>query len=231
VKAKGCLIGAAVGLGLIALFLALLGPTLVREGGRIIGPIAKIKGEQNEFEAWAAGHRFKAPESVTVSAEQLDRFLKLRRLLDALDQKSPLRGEVMERDRPPTLAEVGDLIEGVGGSVAGQMAAHREASMPPAEYHYLERIIYRTWLRPLRAGGLDPLAVARAAKALNDLAASEKDAAIAGRLTRLAQGLVAQRVPLPEGFPAEVHALLLARAAEIDALIDVGPAIPMRGGR
>jgi hypothetical protein len=231
VKGKGCLIAVAVALGFLALLMALLGPTLVREGGRLYRPIAQMKGAQVDFESWSREHDFKAPPSVTLSAEQLDRFLGLRRRLDAVDEKNPLPVETMRRNERPSLSQIEGLLEGVGGAVSGRMDAYREAGMPPEEYRYIERVVYRQWLRPLRAKGLDPAAVSRAARELSGLASAEKDAAVAARLKRLAQTLSEQRVPAPEGFPAEVHALLLGRATEIDALIDAGPSIPSRGRR
>lgn len=230
-KGKGCLIAAALVLGVMALFLALLGPTLVREGGKIYRPIAQMQGAQKDFEAWNREHSFKSPAEVTLSAEQLDRFLSLRRRIAVIDEKNPLPIEGMKPHERPSLSQIEGILEGVGGSVSGQMDAFREAGMTPDEYRYIERITYRRWLRPLRAKGLDPAAVSRAAKELTTLAASEKEPAVAARLKRLAQSLSDQRVPAPDGIPVEVHALLMARAIAIDALMDAEPAIPMRGGR
>jgi hypothetical protein len=230
-KGKGCLIAIAVALGLATILLGLIGPSLLREGERFYRPIAKMKGAQTDFETWSEGHKFKAPSTVEASAEQLDRFLALRLRLDAVNEKNPLPIETMRRNERPTLAEVGGLLEGMGGAVTGRMDAYREVGMAPEEYRYLERVVYRLWLRPLRAKGLDPAAVARVSRELSDLAASEKDATVAGRLKHLARNMTERRVPAPEGFPEGVHALLLARAIEIDALIDAGPALPVRGGR
>jgi hypothetical protein len=231
VKAKGCLIAAALGLGLVGLALALVAPTLLREGGKIYRPIAQMRGAQKDFEAWSFEHAFKAPGEVSLTAEQIDRFLALRRRIDTIDEKNPLPMDGLKRNARPSLSQIEGVLEGVGGSVTGQMDAFREAGMTPDEYRYIERVVYRRWLRPLRTKGLDPAAVSRAAKELVALAAAEKDAAVAARLNRLAQSLKEQRVPAPEGIPAEVHALLMARAIEIDALIEAAPAIPLRGGR
>jgi len=229
VKGKGCLIAAAVGLGLMALVVALLGPAVVREGGKIYRPIAQMEGAQKDFKAWSQEHAFKAPAEVSLSADQVDRFLGLRRRIDAIDEKNPLPIEGLKRTERPSLSQIEGLLEGMGGSVSGQMDAYREAGMTPDEYHYVERVVYRRWLRPLRAKGLDPAAVARAAKEITALAAAEKDAAMGARLKSLARSLEEQRVPAPEGIPADVHAILLARAVEIDALMDARPAIPIRG--
>ena len=76
-KGKGCLIAAAVGFGLLALFLALVGPAVVREGGKIYRPIAQMEGAQKDFKAWSQEHAFKTPAEVSLSADQLDRFLSL----------------------------------------------------------------------------------------------------------------------------------------------------------
>lgn len=229
VKAKGCGIAAAVVLGIMALFAALLGPALVREGGKIFKPIAQMKGAQNDFVAWSREHAFKAPAETSLSADQLDRFLGLRKRLETVGEKNPIPIEGLKRNERPSLSQIEGLIEGVGGSVSGQMDAFREASMTPDEYHYVEGVVYRRWLRPLRARGLDPAAVARAAAELTTLATSEKVPAVAARLKVLARSLLERRVPPPDGVPAEVHALLMARAIEIDALIDARLEIPLRG--
>jgi len=221
-KARGCLIALAVGLALMALALALVGPMIVREGGKFYEPIAKMQGAQKSFEDWSREKAFKKPARTELSSEQLERFLKLRRHLDAVDEKNPLPVEDMRRNERPNLAQIQGLIEGVGGAVTGRMDAYREAGMTPDEYGYIERVVYRLWLRPLRAKGLDPAAVSRVAKELSDLAAAEKDAAVASRLRQLARTIAARRVPAPPDFPAEVHSLLLERATEIDALIDAG---------
>ncbi len=216
----------AVGLALMALALALVGPTLVREGGKFYEPIAKMQGAQKAFEDWEREQAFKAPADIELSSAQLDRFLDLRRRLATVDEQNPLPGEDVRRNERPSVAEIQGLIEGVGGAVTGRMDAYREAGMTPDEYRYVERVVYRLWLRPLRAKGLDPAAVSRVAKELSDLAAAEKDAAVASRLRQLARTIAARRVPAPSDFPAEVHSLLLERATEIDALIDAGRSGP-----
>jgi hypothetical protein len=221
-KARGCLIALAVCLALLVLGIGMVGPTLVREGGRIYEPIAKMKGEQEQFEAWSREKAFKAPAEPSLSPERLERFLDLRRRLAAVDEENPLPVENMRQNEPPKLSEIQGLLEGVGGAVTGRMAAYRELDMTPEEYRYMENLIYRLWLRPLRAKGVDPAAVSRVAKELNDLAAAEKDAAVSGRLKQLARTISSRRVPPPGGFNAEIHALLMQRATEIDALIDSG---------
>ena len=229
-KAKGCLVAAVVLLIIGAIGLALVGPGLLRAGERVYRPIARMKGAQTEFETWSDQHTFKVPEGVVIASEQLDRFLTLRRRLDSVNEKNPLPVGDLKRNQAPDLSQIEGLLQGVGGAVTGRMDAYREVDMPPAEYRYLERVIYRVWLRPLRAKGIDPAAAVRAAGEIAKLAASQGDASLARHLKRLADELATRRVPAPDGFPAAAHELLLSKAAEIDALIDVGSSASMRGG-
>ena len=230
-KGKGCLIVVAIGLGLLATALALVGPTVLREGEKLYRPIARMQGAQTEFETWTREHPFKAPAEIALSAGQLEAFLKLRRRLDAVAEENPLPDEGTGRRERPSISEIEGMLEGVGGAVSGRMDAYRESGMPPDEYRYIERVVYRQWLRPLREKGSDPAAVARAAKEVTNLAAGETNATVKGRLQRLAQDLAERRVPPPPGFPPEIHALLLGHAAEIDALLDEGPSVGSRRGR
>ena len=164
----------------------------MREGGKIYRPIAKMKGAQTDFEAWAEQHRFKAPPGVSISDEQLKRFLELRRRLDAVDEKNPLPIEQMRRNERPKLSEIEGMLEGVGGVASGRMDAYREIGMPPEEYRYLERVIYRQWLRPLRAKGLDPaggLARGQGTRR-NSPSRGAGAAVVAARLRSLAQSLI-----------------------------------------
>lgn len=228
-KSRGCLIAVAVAFAAIAIFAALLGPTIVREGRRLYQPLAQMKEAQTEFEAWSDEHRFTPPPLPALTAEQLDRFLDLRRRLAGVDEANPLPVDRMRRNQRPALSDIEGMLEGVGGAVTGRMEAYREAGMTPDEYRYLERVVYQLWLRPLRTKGVDPAAVARGSREILDLASSEKDAAIASRLRSLARSMVERRVDAPAGVSPELHALLLSRAAEIDALLDAGSSMPMRG--
>lgn len=227
-KAKGCLIALAVALGLLFVFMALIGPRLLEEGERFYRPIARIQGAQKDFEAWEEAHTFKETETISVSADQLERFLKLRKQLGAVNEANPLPDDANRPSKRPDLSEIAGIIEGVGGNVTGRMSAYQEIGMSSSEYRYLDRLIYRRWLRPLRTTGVDPSSVARAAKELLDAAQSEKDVVVANRLRAIASLMRKNRVPAPAGIPDDLHALLLSRAPEIDALLEVGSPLPVR---
>jgi hypothetical protein len=60
------------------------------------------------------------------------------------------------------------VIQGVSDIVGAEMDAFVEAGMPPAEYHWIERLVYERWRGPLRRAGTYPLAI-RAAAAESEL--------------------------------------------------------------
>jgi hypothetical protein len=60
------------------------------------------------------------------------------------------------------------------------------------------------------------VALGRAADEIEKAAAGERDARAAERLRAVAAELRARQPPPPEGIPAEVHALLLGRLADIE---------------
>ena len=109
------------------------------------------------------------------------------------------------------------LVEGVGGLMSDRFAAFRKHDIAPAEYAYLEHLVYVTWLGGLATGGDDPAARERAAREIDQAAARESAGAVRARLQQVAAA-VRNRVPAaPEGIPEEVHRLLLRRVTEIEA--------------
>jgi hypothetical protein len=194
----------------------LFGPGLVRRGREIYAPISKMKSDQREFEAWTAGRRWREPATPALDAATLDSFLALRRdLLDLDDRASGLRRQ-NPRGAGPRLRNVPAMMEGVGSLVGDRLAAFRRHDLTPAQYEYVERLVYATWLPSLAAAGDDPPARARAAQELDLAAAHETSEAVRARLRQVAEGL-RNRVPAaPAGIPEDVHRLLLSRAAAIE---------------
>jgi hypothetical protein len=233
VKAKGCLIAAAIGMGIVATGLAIVGPSLVRKGEQLYRPIAKMSSAQKDFEAWSSARKYERPNGVVISAEQVDRFLKLRRQIEAVEREHPMPEEELAKHKEdkPSIEDIAGVLQGVGASISEGMDAFRKADMTPDEYGYIEGVIYRSWLKRLKVAGTDPAAIQRAAKEVSDLAGSQKDAAIAAALKKLAKELPSRRIPAPEGMPAEVHELLLARAVEIESLSDVASVLSNRRPR
>jgi hypothetical protein len=216
-RARGCLLAVAVVLALVGVVAAVFGPGALRRAREVYAPISRMKDEQREFEAWVRERNWRAPATPAVSAEKLDAFLALRRELRGLDQRAEsFRGPASERRRA-RLEDVPGIMQGVGGLVSDRLQAFRRHDMTPAEYDYLDRLVYEKWLPALLAARADPAARDRAAVEIDKAAASEASAAVRARLRQVAANLRQSTPPPPAGIPAEVHQVLLARAGEIES--------------
>ncbi len=217
--AKGCVLGAAVVLVLATTTAAVLLPGLVRRFRDISAPIEKMRSAQQDFAAWSKEQAWHEPSVPTVSALELDRFLSLRKELQQLDEDAP-RPRRGPGEPPPRFEDVPKIVGGVSGFVSARLDAFRRAQMTNAEYRYLDRLVYGRWLRALRSAGQDPAVMEQVAQEILNTARDEPDATAAARLRAAAQRVRQRRPSPPAGVPADVHALLSSRAAEIEALSD-----------
>ena len=230
---KGCLIAMAAAVALFAAVAVVVGPSVFREGRRALAPIRKMSAAQTDFERWVRTHPWQDPAVTTLDEKQLTSFLALRRDVARLDEEIQRRPEEQfPEGRQPSIADVPRILEGVGGVVAERTSAFQRAGMTPGEYTYVERLVYRTWLAALRAKGLDPAAMDRAAEEIEKAAQAERDRAVAAGLRRVAAELRVRRVPAPAGVPEPIHALLFSHAREIQALVGTRFPLPhtRRGG-
>jgi len=233
VRYKGCLIAVAAAVSLLAAVAVVVGPTVVREGRRALAPIRKMSTAQSEFESWVRAHPWQDPGAPSLDEQRLATFLALRREVARLDEEIQRRPEQQfPEGRQPSLADVPGLLEGVGGIVAQRTSAFQRAGMTPGEYAYVERLVYRSWLAPLTAQGIDPAARDRAAEEIEKAAQAERDRALAAGLRRVAAQLRARPIPAPEGVPEQIHRLLTAHAREIQPLAGTRLPLPRsrRGG-
>lgn len=215
---KGSLVAGGVLLILAGLSFVIVGPRAVHEGGRIVVPVIGLMGEGQRFGRFIEENAWRPPAVDVITVEQLDRFLAVRARIDALCARYSLRMAVVP-DRPPmSFDEAAGVVGVLRGLVPEQMAAYRERAMTPAEYDYVDRLVYGRWREGLLAGGCHPRALELAAAELVSAAAEEPDAAAATRIRGIARDLRARPVPPPDGVPAEIHELLLAHGEEIDRL-------------
>jgi hypothetical protein len=214
---RGCLIAIAVVLAVVGAVAAAFGPGALRRARTMYAPISRMKAEQTEFEAWARQKAWKEPPAPALSAEKLDSFLALRSDLrrlegrgDELRRRGPARGERARlRDMPA-------IMEGVGGLLGDRFAAFRKHDIAPAEYDYLENLVYVTWLGGLAEDGDDPAARERAAHEIDQAAARESAGPVRTRLLQVSAGLRSHVPAAPKGIPEEMHRLLLQHVAEIE---------------
>jgi hypothetical protein len=216
-RGKGCLIAVAIVLALVAVGLALVGPTLARYGGRFAGSVSKMKRAETEMKEMARENPWREPANLTLGAEQLDRFLEVRARLQKLYAETGFDLRDLPRGgRKPDIGQVASIVEGMGSIVSSQTQVFLEVKLNPAEYRYVERIVYRRWRPALKRAGTYPMALAAAADEIDRAAEGERDAALARRLRAVAAELRERRPGAPEGFPEEIHALLLTHVAEIE---------------
>jgi len=211
----GC--GAVVALASIGV--ALVAPTVVREARRVAGPIGRMQRSQDALDAMSRKASWKRPEKDALSAEQLDRFFAVRKRVDAVRRTTDLDLDRLPRRHVRTLEElkqVPGVIQGVSEIVGAEMDAFVEAGMPPAEYHWIEKLVYQRWRGPLRAVGTYPVAARAAAGEIDAAATREMDPRVRSRLKAVAEDLRRRSPGPPEGFDPQIHALLLSRIDEVE---------------
>jgi hypothetical protein len=216
---------AKVGLGcagvaaLASIGVALVAPSVLREARRVMGPVGRMQRSQEALDAMAKKAAWKRPGKDALSAERLDRFFAVRKRVDAVRRTTELDLDRLPRGHVRSLEElraVPGVLQDVSEIVAAEMDAFVEAGMPPAEYHWIERLVYERWRGPLRRAGSYPLARRAVAAEIDAAAEAEKDGQVRGRLRAVAAELRARVPDAPEGFDPAIHALLLSRVEEVE---------------
>jgi hypothetical protein len=204
----------------------------VRQAGEVVGPIQEMKRRQTALDDMVDEVGWKRPERDALTPERLDRFFEVRKRVEAARRAADPHLDELPRKRVDSLDElrkVPGVIRGVTDVVGAEIDALVAARMPPAEYHWIERLVYERWRGELKKAGHYPAALRTAAGEVAAAAESEPDARVRTRLERLAAEMEARRPPPPEGFDPATHDLLLARLADVErySLDDVvAPYIP-----
>lgn len=211
---RGCLFAFIGALGVASALAALVGPLLVREGRRFYAPIAKLKRTEGGFDALRERHPWTEPREITLDADQLARFLAARRALSAIDAEASFDPDALENE--PDVRAVGEALQGAGDLLERQLDVFARARMTPAEYHYVERLIYRRWRPALLRAGTYPAALRLAASEVEAVAARAPRPDLARALRDVAAQMRARVPAAPSGIPEAVHALLLERVDDIE---------------
>jgi hypothetical protein len=224
----GCgAVAALMGVGLVLVL-----PRILPEASRVIGPIQRVKRSQAVLEEMERKAAWKRPEQDALSPGQLDRFFAVRERVQAARQRAAPDFEKLPRRHVRSLEDlkqVTGVIHDVTDVVGAEMDAFVEVGMTPAEYRFIERLVYERWRGPLRKAGAYPVALRVAAAEVEAAAAGEADARVRVRLERVAREMRARSPGPPEGFDAGIHALLLERLDEVErlSLDDLVSGIPM----
>ena len=216
---------AMVGLGcasvaaLASIGVVLVAPTVVREARRVAGPIGRMKRSQAALDEMVDRAAWKRPGKDALSAGQLDRFFAVRARVDAARRRPGLDLDQLPRKHVRTLEElrqVPGVIQGVSDVVGAEIDAFVAVGMTPAEYHWVERLVYARWRGPLRRAGTYPVAARAAAGEIDGAARREPDPRVRTRLHAVAEDLRGRAPGPPEGFDPQVHALLLSRIDDVE---------------
>jgi hypothetical protein len=178
-----------------------------------------MKRSQTALDDTAEKAAWKRPAKDALSAEQLDRFFAVRQRVDAVRRSAHLDLDQLPRKHVRTLEglkQVPGVLQGVSELVGSEMDAFVRAGMPPAEYHWIERLVYERWRGPLRRAGTYPVATRAAAAEIDTAAERERDARVRARLKAVAEELRGRAPGPPEGFDPGIHALLLSRIDEVE---------------
>jgi hypothetical protein len=225
----GCAVVAAVG----SVGLVLVGPRLVREAARVVEPISKVQRAQAQLDKLVDDAGWKPPQPETLAPDELDRFFAVRAAIGEARLHAGPSLDKLPRKHVRSLEElkqVPDVIHDVTGVVGAELEAFVAARMPPAQYHWIERLIYARWRSELKRAGTYPAAARAAADEIAQAAASERDPRVRARLEQLAAEMRARQPQPPEGINPAIHQLLLSRVDEVERLsLDdvVAPYIPM----
>ena len=140
--------------------LALLAPTLLREASQVIEPIQKVKRTQAALDDMVDEIGWKRPEADALTPEQLDRFFAVRERVEAARRHAGPSLDNLPRKNVRSLEElrqVPGIIRDVTGVVGAEMDAFVAVRMPPAEYHWIERLATDMKARaPAPPDGFDP---------------------------------------------------------------------------
>jgi hypothetical protein len=214
-------LGCAAVAALVSVGLALLLPSLAPEIRRVAGPIQRMKRSQAALDEMADKAAWKRPEKDELTAGQLDRFFAVRERVAAARRSTELDLEQLPRKHVRTLEElkqVPAVVRGVSDLVGAEMDAFVEAGMPPAEYHWIEKLVYVRWRGPLRKAGTYPVAARAAAAEIDAAAQVERDPRVRDRLGAVAEELRGRTPAPPGGFDPRIHALLLSRVEDVERL-------------
>jgi hypothetical protein len=226
-------IGCAAALALASVGAVLVAPLVWREASQVVGPMREMKRRQTALDDMVDELDWRRPERDALTSEQLDRFFEIRKRVERARRQADPSLDSLPRKNVRSLEElreVPSIIRGVTDIVGAELDAYVAVRMPPAEYHWIERLVYERWRGELRKAGSYPAALRAAAAEIRAAAAREADGRVKGRLERLAGELEGRKPEPPEGIATELHELLLSRLDDVErhSMDDVvTPSVPI----
>jgi hypothetical protein len=144
--ARGCWTAVLVVFVAIVCLLAVIGPTIYREGRAVAGPVVDMARNEKALERLDAEFPFTPLEGeVEVTQERLLQFLAVSRELKPLYVSWQDAVEVVEREHGESWVGAKLVLAETRDTMTGQISALRNARMSPNEFLWLEEVVYRRW--------------------------------------------------------------------------------------
>lgn len=152
--ARGCWTAVLVVFAIVIALLAIVGPTLYREGRAVVGPVADLARSEKVYESLDAEFPFTPPDGeAAITEERLLQFLAVRRELKPLYDSWQDSVDVVEREHGDSWVGAKLVLTATRDAMSGQTTALREARMSPTEFLWLEKLVYQHDRSPQRGGG------------------------------------------------------------------------------
>lgn len=142
--ARGCWTAVLIVFVAIICLLAVIGPTIYREGRAVAGPVADMARNEKALERLDAEFPFTPLEGeAEVTEERLLQFLAVSRELKPLYVSWQDAVDVVEREHGESWVGAKLILTATRDVMNGQMRALRDARMSPEEFLWLENLVYQ----------------------------------------------------------------------------------------
>jgi hypothetical protein len=145
--ARGCLTAALVVVALVLVAALLVGPTLYREGKAFVEPVMAMAKIEEALDELDQEFRFTATEGdLEMAEDRLQAFLAVRRELKPLYESWREAVSRIEREHRDSWQGAKEAVASTRHVMTGQVSALRSGRMSPAEFLWLEELVYERWL-------------------------------------------------------------------------------------
>lgn len=219
----------ALVVAILAVLGAVYGPTMIRQGRALVGPIVDIAQSEERLAELNTEMPFEEPSDGAVPADRLAVFIEIRRnLLPQYKQWQDIERE-LERNGEEDWESAVEVLTAIQSVMGVQIETLRNHGMSPAEFVWIEDLVYRTWAD----GAEDAVSTSAANEALRETTEADKETLaelerrygrsksmteFAAHLDRRLNSLEHPEPPVVDGVSPETSALLWAHREELRSL-------------
>lgn len=219
----------ALVVAILAILGAVYGPTMIREGRALVGPIVDIAQSEDRLAELNTEMPFEEPTDGAVSADRFAVFIEIRRdLLPQYKQWQAIERE-LEGNGEEDWESAKEVLTAIQSVMGVQIETLRNRGMSPAEFVWIEDLVYRTWADEAD----DAVSTSAANEAVRETTEADLETLaelerrygrsksmteFAAHLDRRLSSIENPEPPVVEGVSAETSALLWAHREELKAL-------------